>query len=160
MNNEEVRLYLPEENMIVGHSLPDREFFLGVLSTLQEDYVRSIVDASLQKCFDASTDDQHKNVILVEESWAQELLKLPYHSCNLFLHLFYLEKKGRCLFLMKDRPFVRAAWREHPINQDYVTKRRRLDDGRREDVLYARETKNVRNDEGLNDDLEGSLSGE
>ena len=62
-----MRIYLPEPDMVVGEKMPDREFFLGIMSTLKEEEMKHLLDDSLKKRFQGGNDPEHKNVIIVDE---------------------------------------------------------------------------------------------
>jgi hypothetical protein len=60
-----VKQYLPDKDMIVGGGLPDREFFLGVLSTIKEQETRELISKCLKDRYEAPEGDSNKDCILV-----------------------------------------------------------------------------------------------
>ena len=61
----EIREYLPEADMVTGKGLPNKEFFMGIFGTVNEDALRLMIDKALKKRYEGEEEDIKKNVILV-----------------------------------------------------------------------------------------------
>ena len=74
--------YLPDEYSEKINSI-SREYFLGVLGTINERLLKELIDKCLKERFETKANDSHQAGILVNSEWAEQLLKHPFRSSKL-----------------------------------------------------------------------------
>ena len=71
--------YLPELEQN-SNRLPEREFFFGIVGTLNPEYLKKIIEDANKNRFAVNEHDPKKDFIVIDKNWYDELIKHPYFS--------------------------------------------------------------------------------
>ena len=69
MNDKHVRVYLPDPEQITGNSTINREFFLGILCTINHEKMMENLNSSFNERYKAGEEKNKGQTILISEEW-------------------------------------------------------------------------------------------
>lgn len=77
----ELMKYFPDTKC--SSKLPERDYFFGVLCTLQPEYINSIIDHANKERNSISADEARQDIIVMTEAWYEKLTQLPFISSKI-----------------------------------------------------------------------------